>query len=165
MEIESLQVKRVKDNWDKHKTYIPKDGEVVFVDYGVDTKTPFTEFFILGDGENTLEWLLSQEDRVYYSAENIRQLISSAKESVKESIPYVSDSPSNTILPYSYGDNTTIGRSLNYARADHTHLLSQGVVESILDVYSDINKPKCRRVSAGTTLPATASKGDIFIKY
>ena len=41
MDIETLQIKRVTGNWDEHKTYVPADGEPVWIYPGVVSSETF----------------------------------------------------------------------------------------------------------------------------
>lgn len=176
MELETLQIKRVTGNWDKHKTYIPVSGELILIalkdstglsagptafstvdKYILKFGTENNPITVSGTDEGLTLQQLVEKNNFYVDCGSVTSMIT---ESIMnqlgdtEPLPFISQDSSH-------------GSSYRIARADHTHGLGKVTVESILGVNNDTSDAHCRKISAGTSTPSPSqgSIGDIYIKY
>ncbi len=165
MDIETLQIKRITANYDKHKTYVPKHGEFVLVDT---PKEKNKKMLLVGDGVRTVDELYiyhnsSSADYVIPNMSTINEL-SSEVSGLKPA-----DGLTQPITD-GYGDNGKDAQRTKTASLNHTHQLTRVVAEKVLGITEDPTIGfACRRIRMGTLDPLTndvgGKLGDIYIKY
>lgn len=172
MNIDTLQLKRVTGNWEKHKSTVPAQGEAVLlnmdeeVTFGRDisgtgewvTNTKFYPILVIGDGNTTLENLLHPlSSKMFLSNAHMRTIIASMT--------------GHDVEPQKIEEKATNpeGKMTFAARADHSHILEKSAAEGILKTNEELSQFNCRRISAGTNDPVKGnvggSVGDIYIQY
>lgn len=154
MDIESLQIKRITGNWNTHKTIKPKKGELIFIEKGVITNNP--GYIVIGNGINTVEELVNDSSRVVLFKEEISDYITNL---------YPSTSPNDN--PGNISNRFNLGDSEHFARANHSHMITGELINSVVQSSSTLDNIVLRKVYAGTTDPSPdkGSVGDIYIKY
>lgn len=183
MNIETLQIKRVTGNWDKHKTYVPKKGEPVFIDSNVISlyiqsptipETLCIPVLVFGDGIRTLEAIVEAKE-YFIDKKSVDDLIS---DNIANRT-YLHQNEESFRPPWVNGEKGNAGISEYFANFDHTHYLPKSAIDKALSMESPetnseegkkallaLNDFKCRRVRAGTdNPPPKALTGDIYIKY
>ena len=155
MNIERFQFKRITGDWENKKNYKPNNGEPVFIKEGVKDNYPI---IIVGDEKNaTLEYLYNNKKNVFISNKGVQEIIDAL---------YTNSNENSTADIDTKG---TSGDSSKFSRADHTHKITRGIVEGVMNVNGEIATPRCRKISMGTNDPnesrVEGSLGDIYIRY
>lgn len=121
-QIHKFQMK-ICDEWgQQQQNYEPEEGEPIYITATIGAIAP--PIFVIGNGINTLSWLVSQGR--YYT--------------YKQPIPQ----PGNRVELTTTDGTASAGTTYAWARSDHKHTLD-------------------KKITSGTSLPANANNGDIFI--
>ena len=172
MNIDSFQLKRITSDWANKKSYIPRNGEPVFI--SVDDTVDEIELkgvLVVGNGTDSLDKLVTSDSNRVLLNRAITESLISSKASAEN--PQSIGIPETALKDIKYDDKTikyplqtpvaSPGSSAEFSRADHKHPLTRDDVWDILDVntgpdsyageYSNNGFFTCRRVMFGTKAP------------
>ena len=161
MDIETLQIKRVTGNWDKHKNTPTVAGEPILINSGVVPDIDYP-IFVLGDG-TTLETIVNSGN-VFVGKNIVDSLIATNN-----------DNKVAKTNPSDVGTTADRGQLETFAREDHTHTITRDTIKGILNGKVEVNGEMkgrtfiYRTIKVGTGDPnvvATEGEfGEIYIKY
>ena len=106
-QINRFQIKTCESWGANQQNYVPMNGEPIYVvDTATITGVP-TPIFVIGDGANTLSWLVSNGRYYVY----------------KQTIPQ----PGNSVYATTTNGTSSFGEAATWARSDHKHTLDRKI--------------------------------------
>ena len=186
MGLDSLQIKRITNNYEIHKSKVLDNGEPILIEDTVieELGLGVVPMFVVGDGNSTISKLI-EDHKIFINLNQVENVTEALIDTKIESKTYTAELEDEDAIQPSWisGKRGYAGKSQIYSNWDHTHYLPREAIDDSLalngrdDAKNDsqiatllsLGSFKCRRICAGTQDPNTynskAILGDIYIKY
>lgn len=145
----TLQLKRITNNYDTHKSEKLANGEPLIIETPIENNSLTPPFIVIGDGDSTIAELVG-DGKVFV-----------ALNSLEDFTKTLIQSNAATDNPLEVGSSSSVGTSSKYAKGDHIHSISKETIVSVL------GEDSTRKITAGIADPidTDGDVGDIYIKY